>query len=153
MTKYAKVRDLLEAARRFHGQLEIIYLRLADSTSKQRVQLLLNTICRHERYLEQGLADYEEKGDPRLLDTWMQYAPDQDALQPPSVDEPGEAMDLEDVEQKVRRLDRDLAEFYKEAADRAEPEEVRRLFRNLAEQQEEEEATVRKCASALKHNA
>lgn len=153
METYLRVRDILEAARRFHRQLGDFYDRLSDKSDRQRARLLLDYMERHERYFEQGLAAYDAEGADRLLDTWLQYGPDTDALDAPAPDELPDETGVDEVEKMARRFDEALATFYRDAARLARTKKVRELFQNLAEQQEADKDALKQTATAAKRNA
>jgi len=153
MSTYMRVRDVLEAARRFHRQLKVFFGRLADRSDKERVRILLDYMSRHERNFEEGLNEYEAQGSGRLLDTWMQYGPDEDRLEVPSFDDLTADGAIDQVEKAALRFDDALAAFYADAAGRAQNEKVRQLFARLAEQHESDKADVRKTSLMTRKGA
>lgn len=134
---YGQVKDVLKAAIDFHRDLERFYHRLAEKADRQRVQMLLDYMSRHEKDFELVLAEMGSESHDKLLETWIQYAPDDRALEVPRAEALRDEMTVDNVVKVALRLDEKLATFYGQAAALAKTPEVKRLFSNLAEQQED----------------
>ncbi len=152
MSTYITVADVLEKARRFHQQLEEFYERLSRESDRERLRLLLDYMRRHEDHFTEGLKQYADQGQERLLETWLQYGPDEKPLELPPVRELADGMSLDDIQEAALQFDDTLAAFYDDAASLVQSDEVRHLFRDLAEQHEADKATIRKNVEAVKHD-
>lgn len=144
METYTKVRDVLQTAQQFHSRLQAAYDKLSDETGKKRLQILLDYMSGHEEQFKEGLADYRREGAEDLLDTWIQYAPDEEHLGLPSVDQFDPAMDIADIEKKALEFDDRLMAFYSDAARHAKTERVREMFEDLARRHETDKAELKK---------
>lgn len=113
--------------------------------------MLLEYMSRHEKAFEQMLAGYEEPQAGKLLATWMQYEPDDRALEVPRAEALRPDMSVDEVVETALRLDDELARFYAQAARMARIPEVRDLFEGLARQAEDEKERTRVNASLIKH--
>lgn len=151
METYTKVRDVLEKAREFHQQLTEFYDRLSDRAERDRVEMLLDYMSRHEEGFEEAFDDYTDEGAEKLLETWMQYGPEEDTLDVPDPGELDADMDVDDVVATALDLDDALVRFYEEVAERAKSSDVRDLFRKLREQQESEKAKLKRAAHQIRH--
>ena len=152
MSTYVKVRDIIDTVRRFHRQLKVYYARLAKQVDKKRVQILLDYLSRKEQQFQNGLATYDEEGAGRLLDTWLQYGPDEKQLDVPSFGDFRPDMTVDDVEKTAMEFGKALTEFCMSASRLAKTDDVRRLFRSLAQQEQEEKANIKTTGSAVKRD-
>lgn len=135
---YETTRDVLDHARAFHGELGKLYERLAGEAQQERVKMLLNYLSRHEEHLEEGLAQYEEGASKRILDTWFKYVPGEDRLRECQSIQLERDMSVDDVVAVALRLDTCLLDLYKEMADTAVSQEVKDVFTNLLDMEEQE---------------
>ncbi len=72
-----QIRDILEHVREFHRSLHDFYEECSEETEDERVKALLDYIGRHEGNFNEALARYEETAARGVLDTWLQFAPDE----------------------------------------------------------------------------
>jgi rubrerythrin len=136
--RFEQVRDVLNHAREFHKRLSEFYRNLADHEETARIKMLLEHIGTHEKSLERGLANFEESASKQVLDTWFQYTQDESTLKLPEAMEIRPHMSVEDVIRIGLELDDRLIELYKDAAESADVPEVREVFNNLLEMQQQD---------------
>jgi hypothetical protein len=137
--RFEQVRDVLDHAREFHNRLSEFYQDLADHEEAARIKMLLEHIGTREKSLEQGLANFEESASKQVLDTWFQYAQDESTLKLPDAMEIKPHMSVEDVIRIGLELDDRLIKLYKDAAENADVPEVREVFNNLLEMEQQDE--------------
>ena len=137
--RYEQVRDILDHAREFHKRLEEFYQNLAQNEAVARIKMLLEYLSRHEKFLEQGIANFEESASEQVLDTWFQFTQDKETLKLPEAVNIKSHMSVEDVIRMGLELDDRLIRLYKDAAENAEVPEVKDVFNNLLEMEKEEE--------------
>lgn len=147
---YGQVRDVLNAAADFHRDLRAFYGRLAKQEDQQRVRMLLDYMSRHEKDFEKALAQYDQEGAGKLLDTWMHYTPEERALNVPQPESLRDDMTVDEAVDTAVRLDKELVQFYSQAAKLAKTPEVRHLFEELKERQEDQERKLKVDAVSLK---
>ncbi|MBN1359409.1 MAG: hypothetical protein JW993_02405 [Sedimentisphaerales bacterium] len=149
---YGKVRDVLKAAVEFHQRLEDFYGRLAEyeDRDQERLPMLLEYMSRHEQGFEQMLAGYDEPEAKKLLETWMQYEPDERTLEVPQAETLRPDMSVEDVVEIALQLDDELVRFYAQAARMARNPAVRDLFDKLTQHAEDEKEKISLNASMIK---
>ena len=132
---FETTKDVLDHAREFHTQLSDFYNLLSRKSEKQRVKLLLDYMSQHEKHLEETLSRYEEEVSERILNTWFQNSPPKQVLN--TCKEIGiegkEDLTVDDVIEMAVKLDRCLIDLYKDMIKNAETDEVRDVFKNLAE--------------------
>jgi hypothetical protein len=131
---YQQVREILQSVRQFHRRLRQDAEETYGDTSDPRSQFLLKSLSRSEREMDQALREYEEEeGDNSVLETWIQYIPDDDLQAtilegklPPGAT-PGEVLEWR------REIDESLVEFYRQLASQVSAARAEELFESLAE--------------------
>lgn len=150
MLTFETTRDIIDLARKFHGELSAFYQRMGDQASKGRVRLLLQYMSRHEKHLEECLQDYERDASRRILETWFQYTPGAVPLEHLERVRLEPEMSIEDVVDVALRLDECLIRLYQEMADKADSREVAEVFCNLLDLERKEEVCLTRNALSIK---
>ncbi|MCD6527167.1 MAG: hypothetical protein J7K75_09280 [Desulfuromonas sp.] len=135
---YGQAKEILDYARNFHRQAGEFYQQLADKAQGARVKLLLDYIIRHEKHLEKALAEFEEGASSKALSTWYQYSKEQRTFAPLDAILISPAMTTEDIMKIGTTIDNCLIASYKGVADTATTPEVREIFENLLQMEEQE---------------
>jgi rubrerythrin len=135
---YEQTRDILSDAEVFHRQTSEYYHQLSDQAQKQRIKMLLDYLSRHEAQLANSLSDYEQHASNAVLDTWFKsrHKLNVDEILKDVKITPG--MSVDDVIELGLKLDDCLITIYKDLAENAQSEEVRSVFQNLLDMEEEE---------------
>ena len=141
--RYTQIRNVLDEARDFHGQLAEYYGQLSDNAVQQRVGLLLDHMSSHERNLQQGLAAYEDDAARQVMDTWVDLSRHEEILATFEQTPIAADTSVDGVTRAAMDVDRCLLRFYRDVAGSAESETVREVFSNLVDM---EEAELRKLA-------
>ena len=141
---FDQTKDVLEHAREFHQKLGVFYEELKESASKERTRALLDYMSRHEQYLDDCLAQYEEQVSDNVLDTYFKYGSESTKMTAIAEFEIKPEMDLEDVVAAAMHFDACLIDFYREMAQRALSEKVREVFENLLVMEEHEQIELSK---------
>ena len=145
--RFMQVRNMLDQIRDFHGQLAEYYAQLSDKTEQQRVKMLLDHMSGHEQDLQSSLAAYEDGAASQVMDTWVDCSHCDEIIATCKQTPIAPETSVEGVIGVAMDVDRCLLHFYREAADKAETETVRDVFKNFIDM---EEAELRKLAlSAL----
>lgn len=150
MKTFQQARDVVDHTRNFHHQLSEFYEKLKRETERERVKMLLDYLSRHEKHLEETLAQYEDDVSEKILDAWFQYVPeeeDQD-LSPEKLHVKPD-MSVEDVIRMALQLDDYLVKLYEGMVERANFPEVREAFLNLLELEKQEQHQVSKNALSM----
>jgi rubrerythrin len=148
---YKTARDILNMIRRFHHQLSEFYEQLSEISEKKRVRMLLEYMSRHEKNFEQALAEYDHETASRVLDAWIQYAPDGDILSIPEAKKLHSDMSVDDVVGIAMELDNHLIKFYSEAERCVDFNILKDFFGRLKEQEQADEAELVRSAEDIKH--
>jgi rubrerythrin len=134
---------MLDQIRDFHGQLAEYYAQLSDKTEQQRVKMLLDHMSGHERDLQSSLAAYEDGAASQVMDTWVDCIHCDEIIATCKQTPIAPDTSVDGVIGVAMDVDRCLLHFYREAADKAETETVRDVFKNFIDM---EEAELRKLA-------
>ena len=131
-----QTRSIIDHTRIFHGWTSQYYHRLADSTQRSRVKLLLDYMSEHEKRLADCLAAYEDTAPQKILNTWLQSAGTTDAAKLLEDVELGPRMSVDDVIDLGVSLSECALVVVRNLAEGAEPESVRQVFANLSSLEE-----------------
>ncbi|VGO21824.1 ferritin family protein [Pontiella sulfatireligans] len=141
---FDQTKDVLNHAREFHQKLSVFYDALKESASKERTRALLDYMSRHEKYLDDCLAQYEEQVSDNVLDTYFKYGSESTKITAISEFEIKPEMEVADVVAAAMHFDACLIAFYREMAQRALSEKIREVFENLLVMEEHEQIELSK---------
>jgi hypothetical protein len=133
------VSDIILRIRGLHRQLGAYYMAVSETSTRERVKLLLNHIGRHERNLEQALLQYQQQASRAVLESWYKTAlgnPLDPCLERAVITPDSK---LADVVRTVLAADQCLVSQFRHLAESAPSEEVRTLFQKLVTIEEREE--------------
>lgn len=133
---YRQVRDILKDIEGFHRTLARFYREWESRSRDERAQALLAHVRRHEEFFKQSLARYEPRAAQGILDTWIQYPPDEQLNGALAEIEFHPDMCVDDVAEVVLRMDAALLEAYRQLADSTAAPSVSELFETLLELEE-----------------
>ena len=141
---FDQTKDVLGHARKFHRRLSGFYEDLKESASKERTRALLDYLSRHEKYLEESLAHFEEEVSDNVLDTYFKYGSEQSQIAEIAEFEIKPEMDVQDVVEAAMHFDACLIKCYREMAQRALSSKVREVFENLLVMEQHEQIELSK---------
>ena len=141
---FDQTKDVLDHAREFHQKLSFFYEDLKESASKERTRALLDYMSRHEKYLDDCLAQYEEQVSANILDTYFKYGSESTKITAITDFEIKPEMGVDDVMAAAMHFDACLIEFYREMAQRSLSENVREMFENLLVMEQHEQIELSK---------
>jgi rubrerythrin len=145
-----QVKDILEFGRKMHASTQECYASLEQKTDQERIRMLLNYLGRHERKMEENLARFSAESRQKILDAWITHVPQTqiDALL-------GRCMVLRgaSVEEVVRmgiEFDDALIDLYREVAREATLPDVRQVFLDLIDQENQERLRLLQSVNQLR---
>jgi len=141
---FDQTRDVLEHAREFHQKLSIFYAELRESASKERTRALLGYMSRHEKYLDDCLAQFAEQVSDNVLDTYFKYGSEASTIAEICEFEIKPDMEVDDVMTAAMHFDACLIKFYSEMAQRSVSSKVREIFENLLVMEQHEQIELSK---------
>lgn len=126
-----RLRDVLDRVRWFTATLIERYEDLGESALDRRTRALVEYMARHEQQLNAGLKAYEDDTAERILDTWLQFVPDEN-LEAVFADlDLRPDLSVDEVVERAMTFDRALIELYRALAETTEVPEIRDLFTSL----------------------
>lgn len=135
---YEQTRDILANAESFHRQIGEYYHQLGDHAHKQRIKMLLEYLSRHEEHLADSLADFEQNASTAVMETWFNSKHKLNACEILKDIQIAPEMSVDDVIDLGLQLDECLITMYRDLAENAQCEDVRSVFQNLLDMEEEE---------------
>lgn len=135
---YGQAKEILDYAREFHHKVSEFYQQLADKAQSARVKLLLDYLVRHEKHLERSLKEFEDTISSKALEAWYQYSKEQRTFLPLDALKYSPVMTVDDVMKVGTTIDNCLLASYKGMVDTATTPEVRDIFENLLQMEEQE---------------
>lgn len=147
--RFKTVVDVLDVVKDFHEALARQFGELAQLTTSERAQLMLDYLNRHQHHLAEVMEQYEGDAAASLLNTWLQYTPD---VYPDTLVANVRNVDLKDVNSVVvvaLEADDYLVSLYREVADHTDSDAVKELFNNLIRLVDNERHSVSRAAFRL----
>ena len=141
---FDQTKDVLEHARGFHQKLSVFYEDLKESAGKERTRALLDYMSRHEKYLGDCLAQFEDQVSDNVLDTYFKYGSEATPIAEVCGFEIKPEMDVGDVVAAAMHFDDCLIKFYREMAQRSLSDKVREVFENLLVMEQHEQIELSK---------
>lgn len=130
---FNQTKDVLDHVREFHRKLSAYYEELKNSAGNERAIDLLDYLSRHEKLLDDSLADYEEQVSSNVLDTYFKYESECTQMSKIMGYRIKPDMDVCDVTAAAMYFDTCLVSFCREMAQRAHLDKIREIFENLLE--------------------
>ncbi|MFW5645388.1 MAG: hypothetical protein ACOCZL_05705 [Bacteroidota bacterium] len=142
MKSYKQVREILAYIRLFHVQMREFYHRLHKKDEQQRIKIILDFLCRHEKHREETLAQYEAETSKKILDTWFQYIPEHTVSECLEDTEIQANMSVDDVIGIALDLDNCIIETYMALIEETDVDEVKEVFSKLLKRLESEKKNL-----------
>ena len=136
--RFEKTRDAIKHAQSFHIRLAKLYEFLATNEIPQKVELLLNYLIKHEKDAAQALGNYEKDSSTGILDTYLQFANDQNILKIPEFETLQTDKSIEYIAELAMRFSDELIELYSQVEQEVDEIQLKEIFTNLVEMQKQE---------------
>lgn len=133
--RFESARDALKHAKDFHLQLSVFFESLAKQENAPKTQLLLEYMIQQEKILAESLDRYEKNTPPGVLDTWLQYANEENILKIPNINALPSKMLMDDIIELSMKMSDELTEVYSLVAEQLDENKVREVFNNLYDMQ------------------
>lgn len=148
MVRLHQARDILQRAEQFHNEVSNRYRQFSDASDKARLRLLLDYLGDRQTTFAGALERVSADTSRNVTDTWFQFAGNAERLNWPACDLPPQVTteNIIDVGMKVADC---FIRLYREIADQADSEDVRRIFRDLLESEEREKRELVRNAQLL----
>lgn len=146
--RFRQTRDVLHHAERLHLEICYLYHQLAEQSEKQRLKLMLEYMSQREQELAKALEAFTEETSQNILDTWFQFADDEDRLNWPDCKLPTD-VSTDNVVAVALELAECFIKLYRDIATHADSEDVRTVFQSLLESEELEKHKLVRNAQLL----
>jgi len=147
---YKTVKDVVDHSRRLHQQISQLYSEMGQQQPQEKVKMLLDYLQRHEKHLEDALCQFEKDKSQKVLDSWFQYAPDQDLTEVLASIEIKENMSTDEVIGMALKLDDYFIELYENMVESSRSSDAKSVFQNLLDMEKQEK--IRTARTALTIN-
>lgn len=146
---YQTVKDVVDHSRQLHQDISGLYAKLSEDQTQVRVGMLLEYLKRHEDNLEQSLDQFESDKSQKVLESWLQYTPDQDVSDVLLGLTISDHMSTDQVVDMALKLDDFFIELYQEIIDHSASSSVKVVFQNLLDMEQQEKISMAKTALQL----
>ncbi|MBX3437924.1 MAG: hypothetical protein KF861_10570 [Planctomycetaceae bacterium] len=128
---YRQIKDIVAWMQQVHRQLQF---RLDEPiVTDSRTQSILLALRREERELQVILARYHAQGEGAILETWLQYVPDDDVCATLAAVEFSSEMSPDEIVVRKLKIDQALATLLGQLAEETSVPRIQEFFRNLRE--------------------
>ena len=136
--RFETARQAINHAKSFHIRLGKFYALLATDENSQKAALLLNYLIKHEKDAADALGNYEKDTSTGVLDTYLQFANDQNILQIPEFETLQTDKLIEYVAELAMKFSDELIELYSQVAQEVDEIQLTEIFTNLVDMQKQE---------------
>jgi len=143
---FKTVRDVLQLSRDIHSNASNLFEQLRDQTQRERVDMMLKLLSRHESQLVEALERVEEKTSQRVLDEWHQTEVSSVAQVLEGCKHCHPDITIEELVEMALKVDDALINLYSHMANDASTSESRALFNNLISLEETEKVKTARAA-------
>ncbi len=143
---FKTVRDVLQLSQEIHRSAANLYEQLREQTQRDRVDMLLKFLSRHEEELAQTLLKVQSSVSERILGEWHQTELTSVASILDGCKECHPDISVQELVNMALKVDDSLISLYKHMASDASTDEARQLFNNLVVLEENEKMKTARAA-------
>lgn len=143
---FKTVRDVLQLSQDIHKNAAILYEQLREQTQRERIDMLLKFLSRHEEELANTLAKVQADVSERILDEWHQTELTSIAQVLEGCKECHDDISLQELVDMALKVDDSLISLYRHMASEASTDDARQLFNNLVVLEENEKMKTARAA-------
>ena len=130
---FDSVEDILEHARSFHRNLGTAFDRLEHNTGSEKLRLMLDYLAKHESSLARSLKEFQKGSSETRLHQYFVHGPPAELMRELSEIDVAAQDSVEDIQEKLLKLDNALIEIYSQLAEKARTPEIADIFQALHE--------------------
>ncbi|WP_226665709.1 hypothetical protein [Microbulbifer aggregans] len=149
MKTFKQAHEVLKDAQNFHLDMAGIYRHMQENTEDKRTKLLLEHLHEHELRMANNLKNYGAVAEHKVMQTWLQYTPEESASHLVKNLYMSDKPSLEEVNKLGQEVDRYFSDLYHSVYESIESEEVKDVFDNLKQIQDKERITLSKATNSL----
>ncbi|MEH6448817.1 MAG: hypothetical protein V7765_09120 [Oleispira sp.] len=143
---FKTVRDVLQLSQDIHSNAAILYEQLREQTQRERIDMMLKFLSRHEEALALTLAKVQGEMSERILDEWHQTELMSIATVLDGCKQCHPDISLEELVDLALKVDDALISLYRHMASEASTDAARQLFNNLVVLEENEKIKTARAA-------
>lgn len=143
---FKTVRDVLVLSQDIHSSASNLYEQLREQTQRERVDMLLKFLSKHEEELAQILAKVTADVSDKILDEWHQTELTSVAQILDGCKECHPDISVDELVNMALRVDDSLISLYKHMASESSTDDARQLFNNLVLLEENEKMKTARAA-------
>jgi hypothetical protein len=143
---FKTVRDVLQLSQDIHSNAAILYEQLREQTQRERIDMMLKFLSRHEETLALTLAKVQSEMSERILDEWHQTELMSIATVLDGCKQCHPDISLEELVDLALKVDDALISLYRHMASEASTDAARQLFNNLVVLEENEKIKTARAA-------
>jgi rubrerythrin len=143
---FKTVRDVLQLSQDIHKNASILYEQLREQTQRERIDMLLKFLSRHEEELAETLAKVQSDVSDRILDEWHQTELTSIESVLDGCKQCHPDISLEELVELALKVDDALISLYRHMASDATTDAARQLFNNLVVLEENEKMKTARAA-------
>ena len=146
---FKTVRDVLQLSQDVHENAAILYEQLRDQTQRERIDMLLKFLSKHEEELAQTLAKVQQDVSERILDEWHQTELTSIANVLDGCKQCHPDISVQELVSLALKVDDSLISLYRHMSSEASTDEARQLFNNLVVLEENEKMKTARAALSV----
>jgi len=143
---FKTVRDVLVLSQDIHSSASNLYEQLREQTQRERIDMLLKFLSKHEEELAQILAKVTADVSDKILGEWHQTELTSVAQILDGCKECHPDISVDELVSMALRVDDSLISLYKHMASESSTDEARQLFNNLVLLEENEKMKTARAA-------
>ncbi len=146
---FKTVRDVLQLSQDIHKNAAILYEQLRDQTQRERIDMLLKFLSKHEEELAETLAKVQQDISERILDEWHQTELTSIANVLEGCKKCHPDISVQELVNLALKVDDSLISLYRHMSSEASTDEARQLFNNLVVLEENEKMKTARAALSV----
>lgn len=136
--RFKKARDVLNRVKSFHQDVSARCQKVCEGSDDERVRILLNYVSEREQNLARAAGEFTDKTEDLELDTWFQYATDDEALNSLLSNGFKAGMAPQDLANTTMTIADHLLDMYRDMLKAADTDELRRVFQDLIDHEQKD---------------
>lgn len=130
---YQQIRDVVKRMRTAHQQLREALERPRTRVGDARARMMLEALRQEEQELQLALGLFGARGEESLLNTWLQYVPDDDVVEALNQIEFTSDMSADEVVSRKLEFDQTLMDLLRQLSGQTAVPRVEEFFTTLLE--------------------
>ena len=130
---FKRVRDILKILEDEHNQINLYYEHLSKKLKEKRLKLILDHVIQNKNNFKNIIEKYEREGQKSLLDTWIQFFPEQSLKLEMDEIELRPDMSIDEVMKVVIDFDGRLENYFRYLSETTKSSYLKIVFGNFSD--------------------